>query len=134
MLREFLTSGRSLPVLPTAVRHLSALADPWIAPRLSALREHPDHGVRLAAIQSLHMACPSDRWSVLEAALRGERDRQIVAAAVDEAGTMPGSEAQALLDRVIRGNVLSGQELDRAKEVLERLRSSTGSDPCAGRG
>jgi HEAT repeat protein len=129
LLRDELEKHSNPALEPTAIRHLSAVQDPWVRKNLSRLLDSPQSQTRLAAVQSTHMACPDDRWSMLEKVMTSERDKLVVVASIQEAGYMPGGEAKALLERMLAQSHFQGDEIYAAKNALERARNNA-VDPC----
>jgi hypothetical protein len=129
MLRGMLNDKPSLSVEATAVRHLATTKDPWVRKHLRQFAESKSPQTRLAVVQSLHVACPDDRWSLLEKIVQSESDRSVLSAALRAPGYMPGDAAKSFMERVTRTVKLEGDAANVAKNTSDKLKGP-GVDPC----
>ncbi|MBC7692644.1 MAG: HEAT repeat domain-containing protein [Methylotenera sp.] len=130
MLRDLLKKDLDSVVSSTAIRHLSALRDPWMVENLGKWATHSNAQLRMAAVQSVHIACPAARWQILETAITGERDRNILAEAINAPTYMPGKEAVTFLERMSHSDQLTKEELVILTQKLVQLKASNQADPC----
>ncbi len=112
------------------VRHLASIGDPWLKLNLSKFASRKDLGTRMAVIQSIHLACPKERWSIFENLFRAEKDRGLLGLAVQELRYMPGPDTKVFLNKMIEKGVLKGDDAALGRKVLFDLESLTAPDPC----
>lgn len=146
-LRGFLKNGTVPGVHDVAIRHLASARDPWLRANYRKLEAEPSPGVRLALIQSLHIACPEDRWQTLDWLLaqksanpptppnRAAQPDLVRLAAVQEVATLGGPGAPGFLEKMLQDARFSNtQEIAQARDLLSGLRQNPRNYPdrCAG--
>ena len=130
LLRDIVKKGVRTQNIPIAVRHLSAAGDSWIRGNLGLLAKNPNDQVRLAAIQSLHLGCPNDRWDILRAVLSTERDLGVLRAAIAELTIMPGDTAKNLAIEMPEHRKFDSDESIALRRAVAELTGNKGVDPC----
>ena len=133
MARSAVESGADIQIECDAIRHFAGFDPGWIRARLESLKRSSHPEIRLAVVQSMHGACPKDRWIMLKSMVEVEKDPGVLDALVQEAQSMPGQGATDYLNWI--RTTYSGKNnslLAAASMSLARLKNSKSQDPCSG--
>lgn len=115
-----------------AVRHLSAIADPWLRDHLNELISTKDIPLRIATVQSIHLVCPKDRWAILESLMKTEKeDTNFIKVMIEEISLMPGEDATRLLKRIADQKLTTNPELNAyLQKANQKVSAQNAKDPC----
>lgn len=116
-----------------AVRHLSAIGDPWLKDHLNDLITTQDLPLRIATLQSIHLVCPRDRWEIIESLMKtGKEDVNFVKAVIEEISTMPGEDAARFIKRLETQKLVTSPELNaHLQRVSQKINTKDVKDPCS---
>ena len=130
MLRDIVKKGGRPEISIVALRHLAASGDVWLRSNLAQLSKSPDIQVRLAAIQSIHMSCPDDRWDILKMVMSFERESAVLQSAFLELAIMKGPQAKALAEEIPEERKFGSEDSFALKKATAEIKSNKGIDPC----
>ena len=131
MARSAVESGADPQIEADAIRHFAGFDAGWIRPRLDGLKKNPHANVRMAVVQSMHGACPTDRWLILKTMVDVEKDPGVLDALVREAESMPGQGSYDYLNWIRTNYKGKNDNLVAAASLsLVRTKSVKSQDPC----
>ena len=129
--KALLTSSNPL-VLSTAIQHLALRHDSKLKKNLSTWIHHSEPLVKRAAIQSLGVLCPRDRWELMSQGFHAEPSMPERAAWIMEAEQLQGKNAQAFLEMALGDATKKGNttETKWIQTSLSRVQSSGRPEVC----
>ncbi len=82
-----------------SIRVLGNLKDPFLNDQYKTLVSDKNPKIRLAALQTLHRACPSDRWNILAKAVAEEKDKEVQRIILEEISFLERGKALEFLNK-----------------------------------
>lgn len=119
VMREAVRNGNDDTVKSLSIRTLANLRDPMIAERLPELIKDKSKNVRVAAVQTIHRICPSNRWSILAQVVKKDQDEFVVSRALEEMSFLERTKAHETLSQLA-----TDRELTPAKMQMVQLMKS----------
>ena len=128
-----LTKNEAPRIMEMSIRHLAAVQPNEMRERVLNLKNHPESGVRLAVVQTLHLVCPSERWAILGEILMNEKDSLVWNDAVREIVLMPAPEGKRILEQLMKNDSLSGEQKKTISTAQRQLAATKARDFCEGK-
>jgi|GEM_PF-2981084 len=116
-----------------ATRHLGSQRHPWILKNYDQLITSKAPLARLAAVQTMPVICPSNRWTLLEKIVLEDSDLKVRKEALKVLSLMPTEDARVLIERLLESPKLPAASLDDAKKSAKALANNKSVDPCLGK-
>ena len=130
MLRDIVKKGGRPEISIVALRHLAASGDVWMRTNIAQLSKSPDIQIRLAAIQSIHMSCPDDRWEILKSVLSFERESAVIQSAIVELMIMRGPQAKIIVNEISETRKFGSEDSFELKKAAAEIKNTGPNDPC----
>jgi hypothetical protein len=131
LLRDFAAHPKNPDLAALSIRQLALMGDSEAKSLLPKLIDNANAHVRSAAVLSIPMLCPADRWTLVENILRSDRDRTVVDSGFQILRLMSPAEGRALLQRLVDSKALQGDEQKTAEAMMSELsRKPAGQDSC----
>jgi len=128
---EALKSSEAL-IITQAIRHIAAIREKRLAEKLGDFLQSPHLPVRMALVQSLFMACPSNRIQILERTIEKDPQPEVRKQAIEQIAILGGDEANTLLERLTKNTQLNPDDLSLVQSTLKNWKKSEKNiDRCA---
>lgn len=119
VMREAVRNGGDDTVKSLSIRTLANMRDPMIAEKLPDLIKDKSKNVRVAAVQTIHRVCPSNRWAILAQVVKKDQDEFVVSRALEEMSFLERAKAHETLTQLA-----IDRELTPAKVQMVQLMKS----------
>lgn len=118
-------------VMSVAIRRLANRSDPWIRDQLGELVKSNLAQVRIAALQSLHRACPAQRWSIIESVVKYEKDTSVLQKAFEATLFLEKSKSEEFLQKLASDTTLDADRKSTAGKFLAEVKSRPAALGCS---
>lgn len=129
-LEKVLATGKPKQLVPIAINQLASSQPEQMMKQLPNLLHSSDLSMRKNALQLIAQLCPKDRWSILEAQIKQEKDPEVRMQVIQIAGRLGGEKAKSFLNRLIEIKSLNEGELNNANSILKMFETRTMPDMC----
>lgn len=132
LMRSILGVKKPKAMVPTAIRHLASLQDPWVRGVVERYSKDADLETRLAVVQSLHLSCPPERVEILKEILFKEKNPMLLNAAIEASALLQNNRmAQVVAFSKDRAE-LDVNQRRRLAGILDAMKSGHREDACLG--
>ncbi len=114
---------------------LNKLVASALSPKTRRLASGESREEQMAALHTLHLSCPKNRYNLLEEVLSGsDKDPMVMRSALMEIQYLKGPESLALLEKAISKKWFPETFRPNPTMFLQRIKAAHGMDLCQGKG
>ena len=134
--RQVLVHSKNPVIISISIRRLAKKADAEVLKNYSKWIHHEENLIKMAALESIHLACPAQRWAWLEEGYKADETKITAVYWILEAERMGGVKAKEFLEKTIAGHKNQNASLKKSEleNVLYRINRDKKEEACKASG